>query len=241
MIVESLGLRVGGPQAISPRMPKESASARVRKRLSPELRRGQIMDAAVKLIVSQGFLPLPIERLAQDAGASKALIYTYFPTQYDLFNTLLERELNSLAVGGLDTAVKVDDLEQALILCGMLYFEHVVQYGPLLHILLSDLFMAGHIHSRVTGVGEEMSENLVRLLREELSLSKKEALAAIEMLASIPEESGSLAFHGDMEAVSARAMCRDLILSSLKGLRSADKIFARIGEGDGALKNHREA
>src|SRR5215510_1932820 len=109
-------------------MPKESAAPRVRKRLSPELRRGQIMDAAAKAVVAQGFLPLPIERLAKDAGASKALIYTYFPTQYDLFNTLLEREFDSLVAGGLDTAAKVGDLEQALVLCGMLYFEHVVQY-----------------------------------------------------------------------------------------------------------------
>ena len=232
-------------------MPKESAgskerrrdkvSARVRRRLSPELRRGQIMDAAVKLVVAQGFLPLPIERLAQDAGASKALIYTYFPTQYDLFNTLLERELNALAVGGLDTAARVDNLEQALVLCGMLYFEHVVQYGPLLHILLSDLYMAGHINARITNVADAMSQNLVRLMRASLSLSKKEALAAIEMLASIPEEAGSLAFHGDMEAVNARTLCRELTLSCLQGLRSADEVIARLGEGDGALKNHRQA
>lgn len=219
-------------------MPKESP--RVRKRLSPELRRGQIMDAAAKAIVAQGFLPLPIERLAKDAGASKALIYTYFPTQYDLFNTLLEREFDSLAMGGLDTAAKVEDLEQALVLCGMLYFEHVVQYGPLLHILLTDLYMIGHTSTRVTSVGESMAQNLVRSMREELSLSKKEAFAAIEMLAAIPEEAGSLAFHGDMEAVNARTLCRELVLSCLKGLRAADKIVARIGESDGALKNHRE-
>ena len=120
-----------------------------RKRLSPQLRRTQILDAAAQLILEQGYLPLPIERLARTAGSSKALIYTYFPTQYQLFNALLERELGSLSTAGLITASQVGDLDQAAVLCGMLYFEHVARSGPLLQILTADLYMSGHENERL--------------------------------------------------------------------------------------------
>src|SRR5919205_3358996 len=87
------------------------------KRLTPDVRRAQILDAAARLVVVQGYLPLPVEQLARTAGTSKALIYTYFPTQYLLFNALLERETQSLALAGFETASQVEDLDQAAILC----------------------------------------------------------------------------------------------------------------------------
>jgi AcrR family transcriptional regulator len=191
-----------------------------RKRLSPEIRRTHILDAAAILIVEQGFLPLPIERLARAAGTSKALIYTYFPTQYDIFNSLLQRELTALTIAGLDTASRVKDLDQAVLLCAMLYFEHVAQSGPLLHILITDLYMAGHIHRDVTQVGEAMLGRLTRIARDSLALSEKEILAVLEMVAVVPQNTGSLVFYREIEPAVARQVCHTLVLSCLATLRS---------------------
>jgi AcrR family transcriptional regulator len=191
-----------------------------RRRLTPALRRAQILDAAAKLIVDQGFLPLSMERLAEAAGSSKALIYTYFPTQFELFNALLERELNSLADAGLDAASKLKDFERAARQAAMLYFEHVVQAGPLIHILLTDLHMADHIDPKATRAGKLMLARLVHLASRSLDLTKKEVTAAAQMIAAIPEEAGSLVFHGELRASVARELCRTLMLSSLEALRS---------------------
>ena len=179
------------------------------------------MDAAAKLVVSQGYLPLSLERLGQDAGTSKALIYTYFPTQYDLFNALLQRELSGLATSGLETASRVNDFDQAILLCAMLYFEHVQQSGPLLRILMADLYMAGHITPQVAEAGQAMLERVARLARGILPLTPKEVMSAIEMMAVIPEVAGGLAFHKDLEPSLARQICHTLILSSLEALRTA--------------------
>ena len=75
---------------------KHAGVAKQRRRLSPQARREEIMDAAAELIVKQGYLPLSIEALAQAASSSKALIYTYFATQYDLFNRLMSAKLPAL-------------------------------------------------------------------------------------------------------------------------------------------------
>jgi len=182
------------------------------------------MDAAAKLIVKQGYLPLSIEALADAASASKALVYTYFPTQYDLFNKLLQREITNLAGAGMETAAGLSELEPAALLCGMLYFEYVVQRGPLLHILMTDLYFAEHIEPEATGVGQAMLRRLVRLARKTLKLSEKQILAAVEMIAAIPEEAGSLAFHKELDAPTARDLCHALILSSVRALRSPGRV-----------------
>lgn len=190
------------------------------KRLSPELRRAQILEAAARLVVEQGYLPLPVEQLARAAGASKALIYAYFPTQYALFNALLDREIRGLALAGFDTASRVEDLDQAAVLCAMMYYDHVARSGPLLHILMNDLYMEGHIESRLLAMRDDLMKRLLKLATKSLPLPEPELYAAIEMIAAIPEEAGRLVFHRELDPTTARQICHGLILSSLKALRA---------------------
>jgi len=59
----------------SPRQPK------TRTRMAPEERRGQILECAARLITSEGLDVLSMERVADEAGVSKALIYAYFESR----------------------------------------------------------------------------------------------------------------------------------------------------------------
>ncbi len=183
-----------------------------------------MLDAAARMIVEQGYLPLPVEELARQVGASKGLIYAYFPTQYDLFNTLLEREIDSLLLGGLETASQVRDLEQAAVLCAMLYFEHVARSGPLLNILMTDLYMAGHLSAKVRHSCEAIATRLTHLAARELPCSEEEIQAAIEMMTAIPDEAGRLVFHRELDQTTARQICHGLIESCLKALRAPEKV-----------------
>lgn len=183
-----------------------------------------MLDAAARMIVEQGYLPLPVEELARQVGASKGLIYAYFPTQYDLFNTLLEREIDSLLLGGLETASQVKDLEQAAVLCAMLYFEHVARSGPLLNILMTDLYMAGHLSPKVRQSCEAIAARLTHLAARELPCTDAEIHAAIEMMTAIPDEAGRLVFHRELDQTTARQICHGLIESCLKALRAPEKV-----------------
>jgi AcrR family transcriptional regulator len=196
-----------------------------RRRLSPQLRRAQIMDAAAQLIVRQGYLPLPMEELAQRAQSSKALLYSYFPTQYDLFNALLLRELGALAAAGLTSAVQVGDLDESVLRCAMLYFEHVAQCGPLLHILITDLYMADRIDPAVRVQGKALAQRLWRLAQQSVPYSAAEFQAALEMMAAVPEEAGTLAFEKRLERQAARELCQTLVLSSLRALHSPERML----------------
>jgi AcrR family transcriptional regulator len=205
---------------------KNSSEAKQRSRLTPEARRMQIMDHAAKLIVKQGFLPLPIEQLAQSMGTSKALIYAYFPDQFVLFNHLLDRELSGLLTGGLDIASHVQDIEQSTVLSAMLYFEHVARLGPLLNILLSDRYMSGHFELRLLRTRNLILQRLGKQAAKKLRLPKHYALAAIQMMTAIPEELGRLVFVGQLDSLVAQQLCRQMILSSMLALRDTDRALA---------------
>jgi AcrR family transcriptional regulator len=194
------------------------------KRLSPELRRSQILEAAARLVVELGYLPIPVEQLARAAGSSKALIYAYFPTQYALFNALLEREVQSLSLAGFDTASRIEDLDQAVVLCAMIYYEHVSRSGPLVHILMTDLYMHEHIEPRLLQARDALIARIFTLASKALPLSEQEIYAAMEMIAAIPEEAGRLVFHRELDPTTARQICNGLIVSSLKALRAPEKV-----------------
>jgi AcrR family transcriptional regulator len=198
----------------------------LRKRLSPADRKSQLLDSAASLIVAQGFLPVNMERLAEIAGVSKALVYSYFATPHELFNALLDREMSGLLQGGMATAAHVADLDQAAVLCAMLYFEYVARSGPLLHILLSDRYMSGHVAPQALRLRNDLRRRLTRLASRSLPLSRKEILGAIEMIIAIPEEAGRLVFHDEIEAGVARQTCHTLVSSALRALRAPDRTIA---------------
>lgn len=64
---------------------------RTRTRLAPEVRRRQILEAALVEFNALGFAAASISRIARRAGISKANIYVHFTNKDDMFETLLER------------------------------------------------------------------------------------------------------------------------------------------------------
>jgi AcrR family transcriptional regulator len=187
--------------------------------MAPEARRAQIVEAAARLILQQRHLPLPLESLAREAGVSKALIYAYFPTQHDLFNAVLDREFAALVAGGVEAASQAPSLEAAALGCGLAYFERVAEAGPVIHIVLRDLFMAQRLCAPLAAFRNRIVRRIARLSRRELQLPAKENIAAISMSLTIPEEAGRLAQAGEMDKERARELCRELILSSLEAFR----------------------
>jgi len=198
-------------------MRSETAQRGGRARLSPEERRGQILDAAEVLLTAHGGLPLPLEDLARAAQVSKALIYAYFPNQHDLANALLARRFEALAAAGLEASAATDlfDAAQA---CAALYFEEVAQAGPVAHIVLRDPFMAGRIDPALAAIRDRIARRLARQARLTLRLSPKEAVAALSLMTTIPEEAGRLVHAGDLTKARGRELTARLIGSSLRAL-----------------------
>ena len=60
--------------------------------MSPELRREQLLDAALGVILEQGYSGVSIEAVARTAGVTRPVVYDHFPNLGRLLYALVERE-----------------------------------------------------------------------------------------------------------------------------------------------------
>ena len=75
----------------------------VKKHESTAIRRGQIVDAARKLIIKQGSEHLTIKRIAKEVDMSEAAIYRHFKSKKDILSLLVDHVRDNL----------VDDIARA--------------------------------------------------------------------------------------------------------------------------------
>ncbi|MFI9848414.1 TetR/AcrR family transcriptional regulator [Nonomuraea sp. NPDC051941] len=65
-------------------------------RLSPDARRGQIVEVAASHFAREGYEGLSVRAIAADAGVTRALVYHYFPGKDALLEAVLRREAEIL-------------------------------------------------------------------------------------------------------------------------------------------------
>jgi AcrR family transcriptional regulator len=72
------------------------ATAKTRRpyapRMAPTARREQVIDAALRVIVEQGYEGVSIEAIARTAGVTRPVIYDHFRNLGQLLEALIERE-----------------------------------------------------------------------------------------------------------------------------------------------------
>jgi AcrR family transcriptional regulator len=190
-------------------------------RLPAEVRRAQLVEAAQRLILEQGYLPLAPERLAREAGVSKASVYGYFPDPHALVNAVLARQFDDLAGAGLPGAVQAPSLEAAALAAADLYFRHVAERGPVAHVILRDVTMARRVRPDLAAFRNRIAGRLIRLGRRELGLPAREAVGAFNLMVTIPEEAGRLVWQGDLSFEAGVELCGRLVAAGLHGLKGA--------------------
>jgi AcrR family transcriptional regulator len=60
--------------------------------MPPEQRREQLIDAALSVIIEQGYGGVSIEAIARTAGVTRPVVYDHFPNLGRLLHALVERE-----------------------------------------------------------------------------------------------------------------------------------------------------
>jgi AcrR family transcriptional regulator len=82
---------VGSTSANTPAEP-QATTRRYAKRLPREVRREQILDAALRLIAREGWAGMTMERIAAEAEIAKSVLYAVFGSQEGLQSVLMHRE-----------------------------------------------------------------------------------------------------------------------------------------------------
>jgi AcrR family transcriptional regulator len=88
------------------------AQARTRRRLAPEVRRQEIVDAATAEIAARGYYGMTVERVSVACGLTVPGLLHHFPSKADLFLAVLEgRDQADLSSAGVSTGEERLDRE----------------------------------------------------------------------------------------------------------------------------------
>ena len=103
-----------------------------------------ILDHAAELIASHGVSAVSMERLGREAGVSKALVYTYFPSVKDLLQALLKREYRHIRKLQYEAAESAETFEQLVRRITSVYLSYIDERGLVLDRLAAEPSVADH-------------------------------------------------------------------------------------------------
>ena len=196
-----------------------ASTPRKRIRLTPEVRREQILDEAAHLILAEGLHAVSMERLAREIGISKGLVYNYFPTRDALLTALLSREQSELRDRGMASALQAESFADLIRQTTRLYLEQTLDRGALIAALLSDPSVALLMEADNRADRDRTVRYFVRAARREYGLPLPVAITGIEMVSAVTDRAGRLVGDGQLDVESATEMCVALITGGLADLR----------------------
>lgn len=176
-------------------MPRATA-AKTRTRLEPEARRAQILACAARLVATEGLEAVSMDRVAREAGISKALVYTYFDSRKALLAQLLEDDLDRIqreqgraALG----AKSFPDLVRATTHIALVEIE---RRGPLLRRLLNEPSLTDAVGLVRMRAHHANARYLAQRIRREFRVSLADALQLTEIGLGLTIAAGDLIQRG---------------------------------------------
>ena len=152
----------------------------------------QLTLAAHKAFLREGALPIGYGPVADLAGVSRALVYTNFPSPEDLINSVLEWQVNEVESAGMAQTTVPKDFKTSALSNLALYFQHLKQYGPILHMVSQDPYMAGKLSKHYTRFRNKILKSLSRAAIRDLNLRAPAAMSFVILVASLAEEGARL-------------------------------------------------
>jgi AcrR family transcriptional regulator len=137
-----------------------------RRRLDLEVRREELLAAAFELFVARGYDDVGVEDVARAAGASKGLVYHYFPTKKHLYRAAVERGA-ALLLERTDVAPAAPPLDR--LEAGLdAYFAYVAEHRHAYEALMRG---AVGVDAEVAAILDRTREEIARRVLEGLPLA----------------------------------------------------------------------
>lgn len=191
---------------------------KVRTRLSPDLRRSQILDAAAQVAIGDGPSAVSLERLAKELGISKALAYSYFRSRDELLAALLHREQLDLRDRGMRAALEAKSFDELIRRTTRLYLEQSRDRGALIEALLADPSVARLMAPANRVERDRTVRFFVRAARRRYRLDLATAIAVVRLLMPVTGEAGKAVSEGALDIDEAERLCVDLITGGMERL-----------------------
>ena len=206
------------------------------KRMAPEERREQILDAAVALILANGHSSCTLEQVAEAAHVSKPLIYKYFPKREDLMKAALEREFRVLRGRGLDSVPTDVPVEKVIRVTVERSLKYYFERGPIIRLLaadpaVADLVRAGNRRDRAKTLDYFVAKHI-----QGTGIPRNVAVIAVTMVVNAPIHSITSLKRRGIEAKEAVDVWSEFILGGWKALEARYGISNENAREAGTVK-----
>lgn len=152
-----------------------------RRRLTPDERRKEILDAAYDLVLSEGISTLTMEKIANQANSSKALLYSYYPNVSGLLLALYKRELQHLQSHQLDALTQPHEFEDMVKLTSRINREHMSERQLLIKHLEADTQLRQSMEKTDQKNRNKVVEFLSNEITDNYSIPQAIAEAAVKL------------------------------------------------------------
>ena len=185
-----------------------------RRRYSPEVRRSMILDAAAEIIARDGIAQLSLERIGQNAGVSKSLMYNYFDSLTELLKELLDRELKDLQRVQYKAAAKATTFEELVRNITRAHLRHIDERGLIIERLQSEPSVTG-MHD-LTDYGRGIAvDYLANIVHKTFNVPMEIARATTDVSFGLPSAAGRYMLRGEMDEQTLEDLTVTMIIGSV--------------------------
>lgn len=163
------------------RIMPSSPAPKTRTRLAPEKRQAQILDHAARVIAVEGLSALSMERIAREAGVSKALVYSYFSSQRILLKSLLRRDLERVQAEQMRAATSARTFPELVRNTTHIALSEVEKRGAFVRRLLDDPSLSDAVDTVRTHEHDGNARYLAKRVAKEFDVPMADALRLTEI------------------------------------------------------------
>jgi TetR/AcrR family transcriptional regulator, fatty acid biosynthesis regulator len=190
----------------------------LRRRLSPDVRRNQILDVAAALVTSEGLTAVNMERIAREASVSKALVYSYFGSQVALLSELLLREYGAFQQEAHAAAQKVSGLEAIVRATTRAYLDHVAARGSLIQRLMIEPTISARLNEVENANRLSTVAYFADLIALDRRVDRAQASIAAQLLMGLTGAAGDYLVSTRADPAALEPVVVSMIMASLNGL-----------------------
>jgi AcrR family transcriptional regulator len=204
---------------------------KVRRRYSPEVRRDMILDQTAEIIALDGISNLTMEKIAQNAGVSKALVYNYFDSQSELLKELLSRELKTLRMKQFAAAETANTFEELVRSVTHEYLSYIDKRGLIIEQLQSDPGISGGQDPTQFDRNRSV-KYLAPLAAKQFGIPVDLAEAVVDISFGLPASAGAYLLKRERDLKTVEDITVSMILGTVLQVRN-DYMTKRPLERDG--------
>jgi AcrR family transcriptional regulator len=175
-------------------------------RLPRQVRRAQLLDAALEVFVAQGYHAAALDEIAERAGVTKPVLYRHFPGKLDLYLALLQQAADRIIGATREALASTPDNKQRVAATVRVFYAYVSDAAGAFRLVFeSDLTSEPAVRALVDRVTDSCAAEITEVISADTGLSAEESRLLAVALVGMAQVSARFWLDGRGELTEGEA------------------------------------